>query len=102
MLGAGVTQVASGEPAEEDPRSGAQRRRGHVIAVRPARRAMNRRRRALAAAASDKGNKRAYDTTPSRDQAPDIKHTPRLQPDSPPPHEQTGKASCSERMCQYV
>src|SRR3546814_7092067 len=88
MLGAGVTQVASGEPAEEDPRSGAQRRRGHVIAVRPARRAMNRRRRALAAAASDKGNKRGHDTTPSRDQATDIEHTRRLRAERHPPHEQ--------------
>src|SRR3546814_838171 len=88
VLGAGVTQVASGEPAEEDPRSGAQRRRGHVIAVRPARRAMNRRRRALAAAASDKGNKRGHDTTPSRDQATDIEHTRRLRAERHPPHEQ--------------
>src|SRR3546814_3065104 len=49
---------------------------------------MNRRRRALAAAASDKGNKRGHDTTPSRDQATDIEHTRRLRAERHPPHEQ--------------
>src|SRR3546814_10316449 len=80
-----MPQVAAVEPAEKDARCGAQAGRNHILAVRPARRAMECRRGTVAIAATEDGNQRGRDTAAGRDHPADVEcprseeHTSELQ-----------------------
>src|SRR3546814_15635923 len=82
-----MPQVAAVEPAEKDARCGAQAGRNHILAVRPARRAMECRRGTVAIAATEDGNQRGRDTAAGRDHPADVECPRRLRPERTPPPE---------------
>src|SRR3546814_11641594 len=83
-----MPQVAAVEPAEKDARCGSQAGRNHILAVRPARRAMECRRGTVAIAATEAGNQRGRDPAAGRDHPPAVACPRRLRPDpTPPPYQ---------------